>query len=285
MVGEPVVDELRRGAGADGVGAEADDHADGAVQVAAGCAVRPVAGGLDAGHGGAAAGVRDGVGDDVEGLADVDGGRLGAPCRGRSIRGGGPGRPAGTPSWRPGWEAEAEAACWEAAEADHPDALVALAWLLRRDEAEAAYREAAAASRYALVAPAGLLRWTAGREAEAEAAYREAAAAGHPDALRHLAEWLSGQEGREAEAEAAYREAAAAGDPRALVVLAGLLRWTAGREAEAEAMYREAAAAGERTAVVHLRELLEAAGRSADADLIRRHGLDARGGTAGRPDG
>ena len=40
-----------------------------------------------------------------------------------------------------------------------------------------------------------------GREAEAEAAWREAAAAGDPDALHGLAEWLAEQPGRQAEAE------------------------------------------------------------------------------------
>lgn len=44
-----------------------------------------------------------------------------------------------------------------------------------------------------------------GREADAEAAYREAAAAGNPYALDELAEWLAGRPGRQAEANQILR--------------------------------------------------------------------------------
>jgi hypothetical protein len=49
----------------------------------------------------------------------------------------------------------------------------------------------------------------------------------------------------------------------------------------AEAVYREAAAAGEAFASAGLLRLLERVGRPAEADGIRRYGLDARGPTAG----
>jgi hypothetical protein len=72
----------------------------------------------------------------------------------------------------------------------------------RHDEAEAAYRVAAAAgARGALRDLADHLRHHSRREAEVEAIYRESAAAGERGAQEALAEWLCDQPDRRAEAD------------------------------------------------------------------------------------
>lgn len=73
--------------------------------------------------------------------------------------------------------------------------------------------------------------------------------------LDKLVDWLIQRQGREVDAETAYREAVAA---------------------------RDAFAAGDPDAARAILARLERAGPSAaDADRIRRYGLDARGRTAG----
>ncbi|MFZ0118878.1 MAG: tetratricopeptide repeat protein [Pseudonocardiaceae bacterium] len=218
--------------------------------------------------------------------------------------------------WRRGQPIEAEKAYRDAAAAGEPEALRELAWWFhvhdRPAEAEKTFQEAAKAGDSVAIGELALWLRDQGRQTDAEAALRQAAAAGEGwTALGLLATWLR-ERGKHAEAEALCRDAAAAGERDAQCELALLLRergqetaaeqtyreaaaagltqalrelsdWLCeqGRETDAEALWRDAIVAGNRQASDGLlRLLMERSGRTAEADRIRRFGLDARGRTA-----
>ena len=143
-----------------------------------------------------------------------------------------------------------------------------------------------------------LLATRRGRRQQAEAAYRDAIAAGHADGWVGVGNLLAKQRGRSREAEVAYREAIAAGAAPAYAWkgLGWVLAKQPGREEEAEAAYREAIAASDSdqilpAAAANLGELLARQGDLAGARaayetgaraFARRRGADLSDSTIAR---
>jgi tetratricopeptide (TPR) repeat protein len=159
-----------------------------------------------------------------------------------------------------GREAEAESALQSAINAGMKEATFELGRLIVRQpgrevEAEKVLREAIETGFKEASFDLGKLLYQAGRIQEAEEAFKEAAAS-----IAQAHEWLGylieQQQDREQEAESAYRMAINGGVTEAHVSLGSFLERQSGREQEAEEVYRAAIRAGVKEACESLRRLL-----------------------------